>query len=335
MINGSKSPLVSVIIPTYNRSEYLQEAIASVLDQTFQDFEVIVSDDCSLDNSRALVDSFRDARIRFRRNSTNLGVADNVTQAIKLATGKYIASLNDDDQWTETFLEKLVTPLEANPELVLSFCDYFVMDDQGVIHDQWTTQQSHQEKRDRLGAGIYQPFWDVGLIDQAVFMSCAAVLRRDAIALAELPNAGVFWDYYLAYLACRTGQGAYYCNERLALYRRHRQSENMLSGSRNVQAKIRKGKAGVFCYAQFAKDAPASWMKRYFWQEWAHANTTLGIGLMRDRQFVNARTYLQRSLQQHPFNLRTLVAFLLSYSPESLASPISQLRNLGILSKAR
>jgi len=334
-LGASETPLVSVIIPTYNRPDYLWEAIVSVLNQTFQDFEIIVSDDCSQESSEAIVNAFQDARIIFRRNQVNLGIAANVTHAIKLAKGKYIASLNDDDIWTPTFLETLIAPLEANSNLVLAFCDYAVIDATGQIHDKWTTQQSRQEKRDRLTQGMYQPFWKIGLVDQAVFMSCAAVVRRDVIDLEILPQAGVFWDYYLAYLACRTGQGAYYSTERLAHYRRHSQSENMVSGSRNAQAKIRKGIAGLFCYEQFALNVPEPAMQRYFWREWAHANTTLAIGLMRDRQFAKARPYLVRSLQRHPFNLRTLIAFLLSYTPESFATSMSQLRNPGILSRAR
>lgn len=331
----SSVPLISVIIPTYNRPDYLQLAIASVLNQTFQDFEIIVSDDSSLDNPQPLVDAFQDSRIQFRRNNSNLGIAWNATHALQLARGKYIASLNDDDQWTNTFLEKLITPLELNSDLVLSFCDYAVVDSQGVIHDQWSHQQSHRERRDRLVEGIYRPFWEIGLIDQAIFISCAAVLRRDVIVLSELPQAGVFWDYYLAYLACRTGLGAYYYPERLAYYRRHPASENMLSGTRNAQAKIRKGKAGIFCYQQFAKDAPDARIKKHFEREWAHASTTTAIGLIRDRQINAARPYLMQALRQSPFNIRTLVTLILSYIPPAIATLISQIHNPGVFSKAR
>lgn len=329
------TPLVSVIIPTYNRPTYLQAAIASVLNQTFQNFEIIVSDDGSRESPQALVESFRDPRIRFRRNATNVGIAWNATYALQSARGKYIASLNDDDQWTAQFLEKLVTPLETHPDLVLAFCDYSVMDAEGTINPELSKQQSVQEGRDRLQTGIYHPFYKIGLVDQAVFVSCAAVIRRDAIALDELPDAGVFWDYYLAYQACRSGQGAYYCSERLAQYRRHPQSENMVSGSRDAQAKIRKGKAGIYCYERFAADAPDLSIQKHFEREWAHANTTLAIGLMRDRQYAAARSYLLRSLKCHPLNLRTLFALILSCIPQSLAHPLIHLRDPGLLSRAR
>jgi glycosyltransferase involved in cell wall biosynthesis len=334
MMKLESNPLVSIIIPTYNRPTYLQTAIASVLAQTIQNYELIISDDCSLESPQAIIEALVDPRIRFRRNSTNLGVALNVTHALQLARGKYVATLNDDDQWTKDFLEKLIAPLEADASLVLAFCDYSVMDANGVIDTEQTEQQTRKEKRDRLQQGVHQPFWEIGLLDQSVFTASGAVLRRDAIAWDELPIAGVFWDYYLTYLACRSGGGAYYCAERLMGYRVHSTSENMISGSRDALAKIRKGKAGIACHQKFFADAPAH-LKPHFAREWAHANTTLAIGLMRDRNSTDARLYLWRSLSRHFWNLRTWIALALSYIPTWVAQPLVHLRNPGILSKAR
>jgi glycosyltransferase involved in cell wall biosynthesis len=328
------TPLVSIIIPTYNRLAYLQSAIASVLQQTLQDFEIIVADDCSLESPRSLIEKLADPRIQLLCNSINLGIAKNITQAVELATGTYVAVLNDDDIWQPQFLEKLLIPLEANPDLVLAFCDYWVMDANGDIGDSATERQTRKEKRDRLHPGIHQPFWEIGLLDQAVFTSGAAVLRRSAIAWEELPTAGVFWDYYLAYLACRSGAGAYYISERLMQYRIHPDSENMLSGNRDVQAKIRKGKAGIACHTKFAADAPAH-LKPYFLRELAHANTTLAIGLMRDRNVADARPYLWRSLGQQFWNLRTLLALGISYIPPWVSNILVHLPNPGVVSKAR
>ena len=74
--------LVSVIIPTYNRPEYLRKAIASAVRQTYRHIEIIVSDDCSPDNPQAIIDEFQDSRIRLRRNPQNLGIALNVTSCL-------------------------------------------------------------------------------------------------------------------------------------------------------------------------------------------------------------------------------------------------------------
>ncbi|MBW4490171.1 MAG: glycosyltransferase [Trichocoleus desertorum ATA4-8-CV12] len=323
-----QNPLVSVIIPTYNRPHYLKQAIASVVQQTYTHLEIIVSDDCSPEHPQPVIDAFQDARIRLRRNPTNLGIGLNATYAFKDAKGKYVASLNDDDLWRPDFLEKLVPPLEANPDVALAFCDYSIINSESEIDNLATERQSRREKRHQLQPGIHQPFWELGLIDRSVFAASAALIRREVVDWERLQEAGVFWDYYISYLACRLGRGAYYYPERLACYRIHAQSENMTSGNRNAQAKIRKGKAGIACYERFMADAPTPKLRAYFEREWAYASTTLGIGLLRANQAIAARPYFLRSLQQNKLNVRTIVALTLSFMPQTLASPFLQVRNV-------
>ena len=332
---NSDPPLISVIIPTYNRPAYLKEAIASVLNQTYRNIEVIVSDDCSHESPEPIVEAFQDPRLRLRRNARNLGVGLNSTYGFVESNGKYVASLNDDDKWDECFLERLVRPLEENSDLVLAFCDYYVMDDHSGVNWAATQKQTKKEKRHRLQEGIYQPFWKIGLVDQAVFTASASLIRRDAVRWDKLFQAGVFWDYYIAYLASRSGQGAYYCPERLAYYRVHAASENMVSGSRNIQAKIRKGKAATFCHQRFMEDENLQAYRAYFKQELAHANTTLGIGFLRLGQLAQARTYLYRALRSQKFNVRTLVALSVSYLPQSMANSLAHIRNPGVFVRLR
>ncbi|MFB8791771.1 MAG: glycosyltransferase family 2 protein [Potamolinea sp.] len=183
-------PLVSVIIATYNRPKYLQEAIESAVGQTYQNLEIIVADDCgpaSIENQK-IAEAFQDSRIIFRRNPTNLGVAINFAKAIKEAQGKYIASLNDDDLWNQDFLEKLVTPLEANPDLALAFCDHYVIDGNGTINHQKTEEISQYCNRNRLKEGVYKPFCKLSIVDHAVAPACAAVIRKDIEDLENIPS---------------------------------------------------------------------------------------------------------------------------------------------------
>lgn len=335
MTSYSAMPLISVIIPTYNRPDYLKEAIASVVGQTYRNLEIIVSDDCSHQSPEPIVEAFQDSRIRLRRNSKNLGVGLNSTHGFTEATGKYVASLNDDDRWDKDFLETLVRPLEEDSDLALAFCDYYVIDESGGVNWPATIKQTKQEKRDRLSEGTYQPFWEIGLIDQAVFAASAALIRKSSVSWEKLFEAGVFWDYYITYLACRSGLGAYYCAKRLAYYRVHAQSENMISGSRNAQAKIRKGKAATFCHKCFMEDDNLQAHRPYFQQEWAHANTTLGIGFLRSGEPQKARPYLRQALRYHKFNVRSLTAFGLSYLPQSISHSLAVTRNPGLFTRLR
>lgn len=307
--------LVSVIITTYNRPYYLKEAIESAVHQKYRNIEIIVSDDCSSESPQAIVDSFQDSRIRFRCNAKNLGIARNFINSSQEARGKYIASLNDDDLWDEDFLEKLVPHLDANPDLALAFCDHYIVDSDGTIDYPATEENTRRWKRDLLQEGVYQPFYEIGLVHRAIPTAVAAVIRKDIIEWDKFSQeAGVFWDLYLTYLACCSGRGAYYYSGRLAQYRESAQS---IIRSGDVQAKIRKAKADIFCYKHFMEDERLQEFKLYFKRKWAQANTTMGIDLLRADRVEEARLYFGRTLRQN-FNLRTIAALSLSFIPQPL-----------------
>src|SRR5258708_6443684 len=107
-------PKVTVCLPTYNRAHYLREAIESVLSQTFQDFELLICDNASTDETSEVVKSFRDARIRYVRHSRNINMPKNWVYAVNESTGQYCGILSDDDRWDPLFLERLITPLDEN-----------------------------------------------------------------------------------------------------------------------------------------------------------------------------------------------------------------------------
>ncbi|WP_373524973.1 glycosyltransferase family 2 protein [Nostoc sp.] len=315
-----QQPLVSVIIPTYNRPEYLKQAIASAIKQTYQNIEIIVSDNCSPGNPQAIVASFGDSRIRFWRHQQNLGMLANQQHAFKMAQGKYVASLHDDDMWNQDFLAKLVPPLEANSELIIAFCDQFIIDANSIINHAGTEENTRSHKRDKLAQGIHQPFCKIGLIDKSIPTAAACVIRNDLIDWDSIPSeVGGMWDLYLTYLCCISGYGAYYYPERLTRYRVHEQTDTMLSGSRNVQAKIRKAKSEMFCYKLFMEDTYLQEFRTYFQQKWLEANTTLGIGLLRSKQIAAARSYFWQALKKQKFNVRTIAALSLSFTPGVVA----------------
>lgn len=90
-------PKFSIAIPVYNRPDYLRQALRSCLLQTVEDFEVVVSDDCSDENLKRVVDGFRDARLRYDRSLERLGATRNHQRAASLARGEYVITLNSDD----------------------------------------------------------------------------------------------------------------------------------------------------------------------------------------------------------------------------------------------
>lgn len=106
-------PTVSVIIPTHNRAELLKRAINSVLRQTFEDFELIVVDDASSDNTPEVVESIKDGRIQYVRLEKNSGGPVARNTGIKGARGRFIALLDDDDEWLPNRLELQIEKFES------------------------------------------------------------------------------------------------------------------------------------------------------------------------------------------------------------------------------
>lgn len=115
-------PKVSVLIPSYNHAKFIGEAIQSVLSQRFQDFEIIIKDDGSSDNSLEVIRSFTDPRIRLEVNEYNLWSGTH-NDIIRLAKGEYLALLNSDDVWMFDKLEKQVKFLDENPLYGAVFSD--------------------------------------------------------------------------------------------------------------------------------------------------------------------------------------------------------------------
>ena len=111
-------PKVSVIIPTRNRAAFLQAAIQSVLNQTFQDFEIIVVDDASEDHTSAVIRSFTEPRIRYLRHESSRGQGATRNAGLHQALGEYVALLDDDDEWMPQKLEKQVALLDGSPSKV-------------------------------------------------------------------------------------------------------------------------------------------------------------------------------------------------------------------------
>src|SRR3990167_7894784 len=108
-------PLVTVIIPTYNRFELLKKALVSVLNQSFEDFEVLIIDDCSQDQTSRIPEYSADSRIRYIKNDRNKGMSAVRNIGIRNSKGTYIAFLDDDDEWMPDKLEKQMSLLIPGP----------------------------------------------------------------------------------------------------------------------------------------------------------------------------------------------------------------------------
>lgn len=125
----SQMPKISLIMSVYNGEDYLEEAIESVLNQTFRDFELIIINDCSTDSTSQILERFaqQDCRVKVHTNEVNLRLPSSLNKAISVAQGKYIARMDADDICLPDRLEKQFAFMEANPEVALSSCRYMTL----------------------------------------------------------------------------------------------------------------------------------------------------------------------------------------------------------------
>jgi glycosyltransferase involved in cell wall biosynthesis len=121
-----------VCIPTFNAADYLREAIESVLDQGFADYELIVYDDASIDHTPRVMERYHRSRVRYVRSEMNLGQAGAWNRCVALARGDYIALLHADDRYLPGFLEERVSTLDRHGHVGMAFGPVLLIDENGA-----------------------------------------------------------------------------------------------------------------------------------------------------------------------------------------------------------
>lgn len=124
--------LVSVIMPSYNTDKFIKQSIESVIDQTYKNWELIIVDDCSTDNTDNVVASISDDRIIYLKNKVNSGAAVSRNRALREAKGRWIAFLDSDDLWSSDKLEKQIKFMEDN-DYHFSYTNYEEINEDGKL----------------------------------------------------------------------------------------------------------------------------------------------------------------------------------------------------------
>jgi glycosyltransferase involved in cell wall biosynthesis len=128
-----RAPLVSVCIPTYNRRALLEETLQTITNQTLQDFELIVCDDCSTDGTFEFLSSLKWPNLKVLRNSTNLNLPGTLTRLFLEARGKYIGMQHDHDLYYPNFLERMVDLMERHPTAGFGCSAFHTFDHDGRV----------------------------------------------------------------------------------------------------------------------------------------------------------------------------------------------------------
>jgi glycosyltransferase involved in cell wall biosynthesis len=128
-----RTPTLGIGLPVYNGERYLREALDSLLEQSFTDYELVIVDNASTDGTAAIAREYaaRDGRIRYHRNADNIGAARNFNLAFELTSGRYFKWAADDDLIGPSFLERCVGALEDEPQSVLAYAKARIIDERG------------------------------------------------------------------------------------------------------------------------------------------------------------------------------------------------------------
>lgn len=145
--------LVSIIMPSYNTAKFIPETIESVLAQTYENWELIIVDDCSKDDTDAVVAGYTDPRIRYLKNEKNSGAAVSRNRALREAKGRWIAFLDSDDLWVPEKLQKQIEFMEKNG-YGFSYANYVEIDEESKPLGVRVTGPKHVTK-----AGMYAYCW--------------------------------------------------------------------------------------------------------------------------------------------------------------------------------
>ncbi len=197
-----RSPLVSIGLPVYNGERFLAETLDSILGQTFEDYEVIISDNASTDRTVEICCEYaaRDKRIRYHRNSANLGAARNFNRVFQLSSGQYFKWVAADDLCVPEFLARCVEVLEAEPTVVLAHPKARCIDNNGEVIPRFSGHHDidwQPEAVSRFRQLLYELHCGESSVSQWTGLYIFGLIRSSALSETHLIRNFIGSDYSL------------------------------------------------------------------------------------------------------------------------------------------
>lgn len=297
-------PLVSIIIPTYNRAEYLKQAIESVLVQTYTNFELLILDNCSPDNTPDVVKQFNDPRIKYIRHQCNIRGAANWSYGIYWAKGKYISILGDDDWYLPEFISKRVDTFNKYKNILAVFSNYDTcyqnVSDSNIISPPNLCYEKILTGKELLKAAVNNE-WFLG----------ATLYKRDVVVslLEKASMAGKTGDTLLNIYITLTPNSnvARICNKDL-IYRIHPEQDSMQNKTTMWLGYISA------CNLILLEERNVEYRKILF-DSVARIYYLQGRLSWDSGQKILSRRYFKQQLIIDPFNLITWLRYLRCFIP--------------------
>ncbi|MFA6922779.1 MAG: glycosyltransferase [Bacteroidales bacterium] len=232
-------PDITVLMPVYNCEKYIKESVESILNQTFVNFEFLIINDASTDNTRNIISSYNDKRIILIDNNENIGLSKSLNKGIEIAKGKYIARMDADDISLPTRLEKQFYFLNNNIEYCLVAAKIIGINEKSKETSMWDNDNNNITYRD-----IYY------FLPKANCIAHPTVLIRKEILIeykySEKPYFSQDWDLWLRLISDKKKIAK--LDEVLLKYRVHNSSVSNFSENKN------KGKKSIILRYNFLKN---------------------------------------------------------------------------------
>lgn len=299
---GKRSDLpavkVSVCIPTYNGAKYVGEAIASVLAQTFGDFELIIVDDCSTDSTQEVIASFRDKRCRYFSNSERLGLPRNWNRCLELCRGQYVCIFHQDDVMILDNLERKVQVLESNPAVGFVYSEAFQIDSEGnQLSDRWIEGNPQQ---DCIRTGL--EFFETSMLGTVNLVNCPSVVaRRECYdQLGGFDTRLVFTADWEMWMRIALFYDVAFIAEPLVRYRWHASNETLKF--RNNPDELREYyRCKTIAMGKYPERVPKrELLTLHMIEDYAQQALERALGECRSGRAGDAERYLVFALEAHP-----------------------------------
>jgi glycosyltransferase involved in cell wall biosynthesis len=295
-MNDTASPLISVVIPTYNHAHFLGAALQSVLDQTYSNWEAIVIDNHSTDNTDEVVNGFADSRITLLKIHNKGVIAASRNVGIKAARGEWIAFLDSDDLWYPRKLERCL-------QKIASGCDF-------VCHGEvWVSEQNgvRQIREVQYGPETRATFQKL-LFEGNCISTSAVIVSQKLLKVAggfdESKELITAEDYHLWLKLVRAGAHIGFVNEMLGEYIIHAANTSK-AALRNMQA-VR----AVFEKVYAELEAHPVKVRVLAWRRRAIIDYSGARGLQVNKEYLKAWPLFMKAILRWPFNVKFYVALL-------------------------
>lgn len=301
---------VSVCIPTYNRAHYLTYSINSVLKQTYTNFELIICDDGSTDNTSDVVSQFNDSRIRYIQHPNNIGRSRNMRSGFDVSCGIFFIKFDDDDALTPEFLEKTIAVLEAEPNVDFVCTNHWIINQKSERVESATRENSAKWKKDQLKEGIIPDLMRQTFQYQSLQVG-STLFRRACLEEINYmrPEADGCEDFDLLVRLALAGKQGYFLPEFLMEYRLHGQQTSLRQDLHFLSAK-------VFCISSYKFSDQELETHRLY--KLAGTQQILGLRLIEKGDTLEGRRILRESTQVLGRSRKATLGLILSYLPVSL-----------------